>query len=258
MKLKITKKTAKPTVLKKEMTGKVVSIIQEQACILNDESSFAFREAYNALRTNIIFSIPKDGCKIVGITSSERSEGKSINTLNMAINIAESNARVLLIDCDLRKPKISRLLDVKSSPGVSNVLVGLNDVTEIVRTTKYANLHILLSGDIPPNPTELLGTDKFGDMLNTLSDNYDFILIDTPPVNAVADASIISKNVEGFIFVVRQDISERDGVTHALEQLKFIEAKVLGFLLNSVTQSKGIYRRKYKKYSYGYEYYGID
>ena len=225
--------------------------------ILNKSSSFSFREANNALRTNIIFSIPADGCKIIGITSAERAEGKSANTLNIAISFAETDARVLLIDCDLRKPKIGRLLEIKSSPGIANVLVNIQTIDRSIKKTKYENLDVLLSGGVQPNPTELLSSEKFGKLLQDLSREYEYIFIDTPPVNVVADASIISKHLSGYVFVVRQGISESDSIINALEQLKFVNAKILGFLMNGATNMKN-YKKKYYKYYYGYKHRSND
>ena len=224
---------------------------QENDFILNKSTPFSIREAYNALRTNIIFSIPKDGCKIIGVTSAERAEGKSLNTLNLALSFAEASSHILLIDCDLRKPKIGRLLNIKSSPGIANVLVNMQTINRSIKKTRYENLDVLLSGGVQPNPTELLVSDKFSNLLQELSKLYDYIFIDTPPVNAVTDASIISKHLSGYVFVVRQGESERDSVLNALEQLKFVNAKVLGFLFNDVMHSKNYKKRNYK---YKYEY----
>ena len=238
-----------------ENTQNIISVLKtpEQEHILNNETAFSIREAYNVLRTNLIFSIPKECSKIIGVTSAERAEGKSINILNLAICIAETNARVLLIDCDMRIPKIYRLLDLSASPGIANVIVGLETVDKTIKATRFANLHVLVSGNVQPNPTELLGSERFGNLVHRLSEMYDFILIDTPPVNLVADASIISKHLAGYVFVVHQGLSERDSVVYALQQLKFVNAKILGFLLNGVTYSGSRYKYKYKKYG-GYEY----
>ena len=239
---------------KKLLNGTSTKKHDEQKYLLSEHGSFSLREAYNVLRTNVIFSIPVEGCKAIGITSSERADGKSTNIMNLAICFAETKSRVLLVDCDLRKPKIARFLDMEQSPGISNVIVGLCSIYDAIRKSKYENLDTLLSGDIPPNPTELLNSQKFGEIMQELSTQYDYILVDTPPVNVVADASIISKHLMGFVFVVCQGMSERNSVTSAIEQLKFVNAKILGFLLNKVTHNKSR-RRKYKKYGYyGYEY----
>ena len=256
MSKKTVKNSSRPATKTTEALEKTLKV-EDKNSILSKNSPFSFKEAYNKLRTNIIFSIPSDGCKIVGVTSAERAEGKSTNALNMAINFAESNAKVLLIDCDLRKPKIGRLLDMKPSPGIASVLVGVHNIKKAIRKTKYENLSVLLSGGIHPNPTELLISAKFEALIKELSSDFDYIFVDTPPVNVVADASIISKHLTGYVFVVRQGVSERDSVKNALEQLSFVNAKIFGFLLNSVPSAGKSYRKKYKRYgyySYGYGY----
>ncbi|MCL2060835.1 MAG: CpsD/CapB family tyrosine-protein kinase [Oscillospiraceae bacterium] len=255
IKLKFAKKAQdnKPKPAKKKDDKSQISVMrtQEQENILNENSSFTTREAYNALRTNIIFSIPQDGCKVIGFTSAESGEGKSINILNMSISFAESGARVLLVDCDLRKPKLGLLLGMKAAPGIANVLVGVQPISKAIRRTKYENLSVLLSGGVLVNPTELLNSEKYMKLLQDLSAMYDYIFVDTPPVNVVADASIISKYLAGYVFVVRQGSSERDSVANALGQLKFVNAKVLGFLLNDVTHNRS---KRSNKYGYYYEY----
>ena len=250
------KKPAKKIPGTKELEKmKFTPVAQQQEFILNKNTSFSIKESYNILRTNITFSLPLEGCKIIGVTSAVSSDGKSINCLNLAISFAQTESRVLLIDCDLRRPNTARLLGLDASPGVSNVIVGLNSLDESVRKTEYENLDVLLSGDIPPNPSELLGSEVMGDILKELSSMYDYIFIDTPPVNVVADPCILSEYMSGIVLVVRQGLSDRNAVSAAIDQLLFSKAKMLGFLLNEVTRHKG--SKRYKKYSY-YRYYSYD
>ena len=170
---------------------------------------------------------------------------------------------MLLIDGDLRRPNQSRLLDLKPSPGMSNVLVKLSSPEEAVRHTKYHGLDVLLSGDIPPNPSELIGATRMEKLLCGLRENYDYIFIDTPPVNVVTDASVLCRLADGVLFVVRERESEKDPLLNAIGQLEFANAKLLGFILNGVRADGsgrygyGKYKKykKYKKYGYGgYEY----
>ena len=140
----------------------------ERKYILGDNTSFIVDEAYNTLRSNIVFSMPGKGCKVVEFTSCGMSDGKSINVLNTAITFAETNVKVLLIDCDLRRPNINRLLARKSSPGLTNVLVNACTLEEaIVRIDDY-NLDVIFSGYLPPNPSELLSSDAFAELMETL------------------------------------------------------------------------------------------
>lgn len=222
---------------------------EERAGIINEQSLFAIKEAYKALRTNITFSLSDKGCKIIGVTSAMDTEGKSINCLNLAISFGETGARVLLIDCDLRKPNIAKLLNEKASPGISNVLVNLSSLEEALRSTEYKCLDVILSGDIPPNASELLGSNKMAELLEELSKRYDYIFVDTPPVNIVSDSTILSRLMAGIVVIVKQGETDKGDVMSAIEQLNFVKAKVLGFVLNGVTTEKrGRYYRRYYTY----------
>ena len=238
-------------------------ILEERKHILSEKSDFYTREAYKTLRTNVTFSLTVEGCKVIAVTSALASDGKSITALNLAISFAEAGERVLLIDCDLRRPNQARLLDMKPKPGMSNVLVKLSDTRTAIQKSPHAGLDVLLSGDIPPNPSELLGSERMAKMLEELRQQYDYIFIDTPPVNVVADTSVLSKYIDGILFVVRQRESEKDSVLGAVAQLEFANAKILGFVLNGVSADGsgrygyGKYKKyyKYKKYGrYGYGY----
>lgn len=221
----------------------------ERAGIINERSLFSIKEAYKTLRTNITFSLSEKGCKIIGVTSAMDTEGKSINCLNLAISFGETGAKVLIIDCDLRKPNIAKLLNQKASPGISNVLVNLCSLEDALQATPYKGLEAILSGDIPPNASELLGSDKMEEVFEELSKRYDYIFVDTPPVNIVSDTTILSRHMAGIIVVVKQGESEKADVTSAIEQLKFVKAKILGFVLNGVpTEKHGKYYRQYYEY----------
>ncbi|MDO4269920.1 MAG: CpsD/CapB family tyrosine-protein kinase [Eubacteriales bacterium] len=228
--------------------------------ILGKHSGFYTREAYKTLRTNISFSLPMDGCRKVCVTSAIASEGKSITALNLAISFSEAGQHVLLIDGDLRRPNLARLLEEKATPGMSNVLANMATIEKAVRKAIRPNLDVIFSGDIPPNPSELLGSPKMQTVLEQLSEQYDYIFIDTPPVNVVTDASVVSRMLDGVLFVVRQRQSEKGSVLYAVSQLEFAEAKLLGFIFNgthmdsSIRYGYGKYK-KYKKYKhYGYRY----
>ena len=195
------------------------------------------------------------GCKVVEFTSCGMSDGKSINVLNTAITFAETNVKVLLIDCDLRRPNINRLLARKSSPGLTNVLVNACSLEEaIVRIDDY-NLDVIFSGYLPPNPSELLSSDAFAELMKTLKERYDYIFIDTPPVSAVIDAAVISKHTNGAVIVVRPGSTKKEELVNVVSQLEFADAKIVGFVLNCVEDEHGgyYYRGKYK-YNYTYAY----
>ncbi len=228
---------------------KIVS--QEKNRLLSDESPFAIQEAYKTLRTNLIFSMPGEGCKRVVVTSPERSEGKSTTAVNLAVAFAQNQSRVLLMDCDLRLPTVSKKLQIKNTPGLTEALVGLQGTGMEIYALPNG-VHVLTAGTVPPNPTELLGSEQMEMLLDKLAEKYEYIIIDTPPVNEVADAIILSKAATGVVMVVRQNMSTSGDVEEALKKLEFAEAKILGFVLSGAEES---HKKKYGyRYSYGYGY----
>ena len=207
-------------------------------------SSFAVREAYRTLRTNVRFSLRGTGCKRICITSSMPGEGKSITLLNLALSIAEAGQKVLLIDADLRKPAQARLMNETATPGLSNLLVGLSDIKAVIHKEICPNLDIIFSGDIPPNPSELLETEKFVELIEQLSKEYEYILVDTPPVSLVSDACLVASHLDGVLILVRQGMARKDAIKRVVASLQFAGAKVLGFVLNGVAHDEK------KSYSY--------
>lgn len=231
--------------------------------ILSADSNFFIREAYKTLRTNTMFALAgQEGCKIILVTSALQGEGKSISALNLAISFAEAENRVLLIDCDLRRPKLARLLRKSSRVGLSNVLLDPSQLGEVILPGGVDRLDVILSGDIPPNPSELLGSARMESLLAHLRKRYDYVILDTPPVNMVTDAVVLAPKSDGVLFVVRAGQSERGPVSHAVEQLEYAHAKILGFILGDVNgdgtrYGYGKYKYQYHKYSrYGYGRYG--
>ena len=219
--------------------------------VLNKKSTFHVREAYKVLRTNLIFSLPSDKCKKIIITSALASEGKSTNCLNLAITFAEMDAKVLIIDTDLRRPNLARLLDVPNAPGLSNYLVGLNSIDEIVHKSEYNNLSYISAGNIPPNPVELLSSDNMARLIEKLEEEFDYIFFDTPPVNLVIDTVVVSKYVHGVVMIALQNSTDKEAIRYSLNQLKFAGAKVLGFVLNGVVFGvNGEYKNNNKKKYY--------
>lgn len=202
--------------------------------ILSESSTFAIREAYRTLRTNVRFALRGDGCKSFCITSSSQGEGKSITMLNLAITFAESGQRVLLIDADMRRPAIARLLMEKASPGLSNILAGLTTEDEALRKSVYPNLDVIYSGDVPPNPAELLDSDRMVTLIRDMSKRYDYILVDTPPVNIVSDACVVANHLDGMLFLARQGRSRKESVKRAVNNMKLAKVKLLGCIFNGV------------------------
>lgn len=240
---------------KKQEENPDLNFRAKRRAILSESSDFSVKEAYKTLRTNIRFSLPEGGCKKLCITSGLPTEGKSITALNVAISFAEAGQRVLLIDADLRRPTLARLLIENGDPGLSNVLAGMCSEEEAIHKDQYPNLDMIFSGVIPPNPSELLSSPRMEKLLENLSKKYDYIFIDTPPVNVVTDACVISALLDGVLFVVRQNRSERDSVNRAVNQLKIAGARILGFVLNGVASGAvknfgGYDRYDYYRYDY--------
>lgn len=228
-----------------------IAVARQQ--ILNKNSSFVTKEAYKTLRTNIRFSVQREGCKRICITSAASGEGKSVTLLNLAISIAEAGQKVLLIDADMRRPTVARLLVETATPGLSNVLAGLITAEEVVRADVYPNLDIIFSGDIPPNPSELLSGDKMEQLIKRMSEKYDYILVDTPPVNVVTDASLVASLLDGVLLLVRQRLTRKDAVKRAVANLQLTDANILGFVFNGAEMHDV---KRYVNYSYGKRGYG--
>ncbi len=214
------------------------SFMNTRRNILNKNSSFAAQEAYRTMRTNVRFAVNSNGCKKICITSGSAGEGKSITFLNFAISVAEAGQKVLLIDADLRRPALSRLLVEKAAPGLSNVLAGLATYEDAIHKDLYENLDVMFSGDVPPNPSELLSGDRMQEMIEKLSKKYDYILVDTPPVNIVSDACVVANLLDGVLLLVRQGSSMKDDVRRAVTRLQLTGAKLLGYILNDATLQK--------------------
>ncbi len=228
---------------------------------INPSLKFRIEEAYKSIRTNIMFSIMKKGCKIVVVTSGSANEGKTTTTVNLAVSISQADQRVLLIDGDLRKPKVHHYFSVANSPGLTNYLGDTasgkrnTDLFSVIHPTEFENLSIICSGSIPPNPAELLGSEIMSDFLNEVSKDFDYIIIDTPPVNIVSDALPLIRESDGTIIVVRSNQSTHPELKNAISALEFIDAKILGFVVN-FTDSKASRFSKSPYSEYGYYNYG--
>ena len=225
------------------------SFVNQRRYILTNHSSFHVQEAYKALRTNIRFFLAGNECKKFCITSSTSGEGKSITILNLAISFGQAGHKVLLIDADMRRPSLARLLIEKPAPGLSNVLAGLNTEEESIRSNIYENLDVLLSGELPPNPSELLGSENMQKLLQRMSKRYDYILVDLPPVGVVSDACVIANSLDGVLFLVRQNVTERESVKYCIKQLELSGANLMGFVVNGAEAESKSHSDKYR-YSY--------
>ena len=231
---------------------------RQQQGLLCENLSFAASESYKLLRTNLLFALPNKDCRILGVTSSVRGEGKSTTSVNLAYTFAQTGKRVLLIDADMRLPSVATKLDIHGAPGLSNLLAGLNSERSCLRQSSQAeNWYILPAGDIPPNPSELLGSERMHALLTRYAEVFDYIILDLPPVNIVVDALVISKWTDGLIVVVRQNYSDRRALDSCMYQVQKLDAKLLGYVMTAANVSASSYKHygKYgKSYGYGYGY----
>lgn len=219
-------------------------------CILNENTPFAVQEAYKTLRTNVIYSSPDQEKKIIILTSSQQGEAKTTTAINLAIAFAQNQSRVLLMDCDLRLPTIEKRLGIKRVPGLTDLMLGIETDENVLSELKNG-LHVLPSGTIPPNPTEMLGSKKMEQILNQLTQNYDYIIMDTPPLETMPDAAILTKYATDIILVVRQNTTERAEIDGVIKKLELAKARILGFVFTCVTENE---RPSYGKNGYGYRY----
>ena len=252
------KKSKAPAKAASRSSSRVTRAKQQQT-MLCDGLSFAASEAYKLLRTNLLFSLPDKPCRIVGVTSSIRGEGKSTTSVNLAYTFAQTGKRVLLIDGDMRLPSVGTKLEMRTAPGLSNLLAGLNREQDCLRkSAQLDNWYILPAGDIPPNPSELLGSERMHALLERYSEIFDYIILDLPPVNIVVDALVISKWTDGLIVAVRENYTERKALDSCMYQIKKLEARVLGFVMTDASVGESSYKHygsKYgKSYGYGYDY----
>lgn len=221
------------------------SFVNQRRLVLNQRSPFALQEAYKTLRTNIRFFLRGNGCKKICITSSNSGEGKSITLLNLAISFAETGKKVLLVDADLRRPAVARLLGEKATPGLSNILAELCNEDEAVRRELYPNLDVIFSGDVPPNPSELLSSERMQTFVENMSVRYDYILVDTPPVNVVSDSCVVANLMDGVLLLARQGRTRKDSVKKAVAHLQLTGANILGYVLNGVDTGNSVYYSSY-------------
>ena len=228
--------------------------------LLNSETPFAIAEAYRSTRTNLRFVSAPDGCNIIATTSSIPREGKTITCMNLAISLAENNHRVLLIDADMRKPQIAAAFGLNKHPGLSDLLAGFVKISqnpELCRQKTHVKNLDVIAAKTPPNPAELLASNKMKVLLEKLSAEYDYIMIDTPPALVVTDALVIKPYVYGYVVVVRSGYSRQEHIKEIVQKFELAEAKICGVILNA-RRAKGVNYGKYGKYGkYGrYGRYG--
>ena len=219
---------------------------------LHKNLGFTAIEQYKLIRANLDFVIPEtEKCPVIGVTSSMPGEGKSTTSINLSYVFAEKGHKVLLIDGDMRLPSISKKLDLEGGEyGLSDLLRNTGAPLPEFKPYLLDNWYILTMGDIPPNPSELLGSSRMEKLLNQLRDIFDYIIIDLPPVNIGSDAVSISRLLSGMIVVVREERTQKRELERCVRQLRLSNVNILGFILLGAVSGSRTYGSKNKYYHY--------
>ncbi|MBR4493492.1 MAG: CpsD/CapB family tyrosine-protein kinase [Clostridiales bacterium] len=247
--------------VKKKDNSPASDLSVEQKSMIGPHLNFAASEAYKLLRTNLLFSFPaEEKCHVIGITSSFQGEGKSMTAINLSYTLAEANNRVLLIEGDMRIPNFSNRLNLKKTPGLSNLLAGLDSISDAIQRIAFrrssnpepVKFDVITAGNIPPNPSELMQSQRMQQLIDTLKEFYDVIILDLPPLNVVTDALVASNYVSGVAVVVRSEHASKRGLSNTMRQLRLVNAKVIGFIYTNADSQK---KKYYKGYGKGYSKY---
>ncbi len=215
------------------------------------------KESYKTIRTNLIYALAGAEKKIVAISSATPADGKSTTSANLAITIAQTGSTVALVDADLRRPTLHKMFKVANTDGLSNILSKQSNVENCMHSEIKPNLTLITSGPIPPNPSELLSTVTFQNLMDTLSEAYDYVIIDTPPVNVVSDCQVLVRATAGVILVARYKETQYKELELAAENMRNVGGNILGVVINGVDlkDRQYYYRGRYYKYKYYNRYY---
>lgn len=214
------------------------------------EVQFVVAESYKTIRTNLLFLLSNTPeCKVVTISSPQAGDGKTTNAINIAIAFSQLGKKVLLLDCDLRRPTVAKRMRVEFEKGMSDLLAGFATAEETIINISE-NFDILPAGAIPPNPSEMLASSAMDNLLHSLREKYDFIIIDSPPLGIVSDPLVIAPKTDGIVVIVKQKATRHAELSKVLDRIKLSNVHLLGVLLNSAKQEKRYYSYKnsYKTY----------
>lgn len=226
------------------------NVQQMKKNLLNEETPSQVNEAYKNVRTNLQYALHPINGKVVLVSSALPGEGKSTTSSNLAITFAQ-NSKVLLIDADMRKPVMHKIFSLDNSHGLSLFLGGFEPLAKSINREVMPGLDVMTSGAIPPNPSELLGSKNMTVFLNKIQEHYDYVIIDTPPINVVTDAVVLSKKVSGVVLVARQNSTTIKMLRQTIDSLKNVRVRVLGVVLTGVKEKY----KPFSRYSGGYNYY---
>jgi capsular exopolysaccharide synthesis family protein len=214
-------------------------------------------ENCRTIRTNLMFA-GETPLRTLCVSSASPQEGKTTVTANLAISIAQSGKRVLVVDTDMRRPRVHRAYGVSGKRGLTQVIVGEATVDEVVQDSGIPNLSILACGPIPPNPAELLHRERFAKLIAEVRDKFDIVLFDSPPLSAVSDAAVLAPQLDGILVVVRADSTTRDAIKMVLRQMRDVSARVVGGVLNGLDPRARGERDSYYYYYARNSYYADE
>jgi capsular exopolysaccharide synthesis family protein len=221
------------------------------------EPKSAIAECCRAIRTNLLFMTPDKPFQTLLVTSANPQEGKSATVINLGITMAQSGSRVLLVDTDMRRPRLHKAFKVPNDAGISSVVVGEKSLDDAIKSTEVPNLFVLPCGPIPPNPSEMLHTQAFQALLKEVQGKFDKIILDSPPVGVVADAAVLASGADASLLVLKAARTPREMARKAVRALSDVNAKLLGAILNDVDLENPKYGEVYYAY-YRYGYYYAD
>ena len=231
--------------------SKSVKYVDKSKNVINSDSKFAIVEGYKIARTNLVFSLSAADSKYVVVTSWSKGEGKSTATANLAISFSKMGKKVLLMDCDLRRPNLHNLLKLQNTSGLSEIIGKFKSIDDVINREVLPCLDVITAGSIPPNPSELLGSASFEAFLKEMDQYYDYIIIDTPPVGIVTDTLLLKDYISGYVIVVRERVTTHGDIEKTIQSIQLADSKVLGFLKVGCTSAE----KKYSKGKYGYYKY---
>lgn len=234
--------------------------------LLNSSTPFGVTEAFNTLRTNLCYATAAEKCPVFAITSDFSGAGKSVISANVAVSLALLGKKTLLVECDLRRPELSEVFGVEKKDGLSELISGVKkERGEVISSVGYDNLDVVLSGRIPPNPSELLGSEAMAKFINESRELYDIIIVDTPPAYEVSDVGVIASLITGVVMVARSNFSDINAITASEELISGVNGRVIGYVVNDVDYKSGSGYRKnkygyrgYRKYARYYSTYGKE
>jgi capsular exopolysaccharide synthesis family protein len=229
--------------------GYILHNKEKSFTIVADEPLSISSESIRAVRTNFQFISKENDKNVVLITSSMMNEGKTFISLNLALSFALNNKKTILLNFDLRKPKVQDYLNIENKKGLSLYLSGNASIEEIIVKTPYENLDVILAGTIPPNPMELIAGNKTGLLIEKLKEKYDYIILDSPPIGMVADSMLLLKHTNILLYIVRQNQTLKKVFTHQIEDLHKKGIQNVNIILNDIQMGK-----RFQSYSYGYAY----